>query len=70
MPQFDPLLIQSMRRALEEIMTRVPLEHSTPAVKAHLAECILKAAAEGHTNYNALIAAAADQIGVIVSLLS
>ncbi len=70
MPQFDPQLIQIMRSVLEDIMTRVPVEHSTPAVKAYLAECILKAAAQGHTNYDALVAAAADQIHVIVSLFS
>lgn len=70
MPQFDPDLIQVMKTVLEDIMTRVPLEHSTPAAKAYLAECILKAAAQGHTNYGALIAVAADQIQVIMSLFS
>ena len=47
MPKFDPDFIQIMRTALEEAMTPVPLEYSTPAIKAHLAECILKAAAQG-----------------------
>jgi hypothetical protein len=70
MPQFDPELIQVMKSALEDIMTRVPLEHSTPAAKAYLAECILKAAAQGQTNYDALIAAAADQMQVLVSLFT
>ena len=69
MPQFNPQLIQIMRRALEDVMTTVPLEHSTPAAKAYFAECILKAAAQGHTSYSALIAAATDQMGVIASLL-
>jgi len=68
MSQFDPQLIQLMRGVLEDIMTRVPFEHSTPAVKAYLAEFILKAAAQGHTNYDALLAAAADQMHVIMSL--
>ena len=68
MPQFDPELIEVMKKVLEDIMTRVPLEHSTPAAKAYLAECILKAAAQGKTNYDALIVAAADQIEVFVSL--
>jgi hypothetical protein len=58
-----------MRNALEEIMTRVPSEYATPATKAYLAECILKAAAHGQTNYNALLAAAADQIQTVMSLL-
>jgi hypothetical protein len=59
-----------LRKALEEVMTRVPLEYSTPATKAYLAECILKAAAQGHTSYNDLVAVSADQIQVIVSLFT
>ncbi len=70
MPQFDPELILVMKRALEDVMTRVPLEYSTPAAKAYLAECILKAAAQGHTNYDAFVATASDQIQVILSLFS
>ena len=70
MPQFAPQLIQDMRNALEDVMTRVPMEHSTTAVKVYLAECILKAAAQGHTSYNELIVAAADQIQVAISLFS
>ena len=57
MPTFSPELIQTMRAALEEAMTKVPLEQVTPGIKAHLAECILKAAAEGQTSYEGLIAA-------------
>ena len=70
MPQFDPVLIEVMKKVLEDTMTRVPSEHSTPAAKAYFAEFILKAAARGQTNYDALIVAAADQIKVFVSLLS
>jgi hypothetical protein len=70
MPQFDPRLISLMKNALEDVMSRVPLEHATPAAKAYLAECILKAAAQGHTTYNELISAASDQIHVIVSLFT
>jgi hypothetical protein len=70
MPQFAPQLIQDMRNALEDVMTRVPMEYSTTAVKVYLAECILKAAAQGHTSYNELIVAAADQIQVAISLFS
>ena len=70
MPQFDPALIEVMRKVLEDTMTRVPSEHSTPATKAYFAEFILKAAAQGKTNYDALIVAAADQIELYVSLLS
>jgi DNA-binding FadR family transcriptional regulator len=70
MPQFDPQLVQLMRSVLEDVMMRVPAEHATPATKAYLAECILKAAAQGHTSYDALIAAAADQIQTILSLFT
>ena len=68
MPQFAPQVVEDMRTALEDIMTRVPMEYSTTTVKVYLAECILKAAAQGHTNYNELVAAAADQIQVAISL--
>ena len=70
MPQFDPELIEVMKKVLEDIMTRVPLEHSTQATKAFFAECILKAAAQGQTNYDALIVAATDQIEVFLSWFS
>jgi len=52
MPQFTPELIRDMRKALEDAMTRVPVEYTTAAVKVYLAECILRAAAQGHTSYN------------------
>ena len=67
MPQFAPQVIEDMRNALEDVMI-VPMEYSTTAVKVYLAECILKAAAQGHTSYNDLIAAATDQIQVAISL--
>jgi hypothetical protein len=70
MPQFDPELVEIMRDALEEVMTRVPSGYSTPAIKAYLAECILKAAAQGQTSYDGLVAAAVDQIQVILSLFT
>ena len=67
---FDPELIQVMRIALEDVMTRVPLEHSNPTVQSYLAECILKAAAQGHISYSELVAAAAEQIQVAISLFT
>jgi hypothetical protein len=68
MPTFSPELIQTMRAALEEAMTKVPLEQVTPGIKACLAECILKAAAEGQTTYEGLIASGADQLPTILSM--
>lgn len=69
MPQFDPELIAIMKQVLEDTMTRVPAECSTPAAKAYFAEYILRAAAQGKTSYDALMVAAADHIEVFVSLL-
>jgi N-acetylglucosamine kinase-like BadF-type ATPase len=70
MPAFDPELTQVMRDVLEDVMTRVPVQYSTPSTKAHLAEYILKAAAQGHTTYNELVTAAADQIQAIISVFT
>ena len=70
MPQFDPELIQLMRSVLEDAMTRVPIEITGITTKAYLAEAILKAAAQGHTSYSELLAAATDQIQAIVSMLT
>jgi hypothetical protein len=70
MPAFGPELIQTMRTALEEVMTKVPLDQATPGIKARLAECILKAAAEGRTSYDDLLAAAADQLPTILSMFT
>jgi hypothetical protein len=59
-----------MRNVLEDVMMRVPLEISNTTTKAYLAECILKAAAQGHTAYNELLTAATDQIQVIASMFT
>jgi hypothetical protein len=59
-----------MRTALEEVMTRVPAEYSTPAMKARLAECILQAAAEGHMTHSELVSVASNQIQAVVSHLT
>jgi hypothetical protein len=70
MVRFDPGLVHLMRKALEESMTSVPPEYSTPAVKAYLAECILKAAAQGQTAYDGLVAAAIEQVQNAVTLVT
>jgi hypothetical protein len=70
MPSYSPELIQIMRAVLDEVMTKIPLEQATPGIKAALAECILKAAAEGRTRYDDLVAAASDQIQTILSMLA
>jgi hypothetical protein len=70
MTYYSPQLIQTMRDALEAVMTKVPMNHATPGVKAHLAEVILQAAAHGLTSYDSLVAAASNQIQTIISVLS
>jgi hypothetical protein len=67
MPTFSPELVQTMRAALEEAMTKVPVEQATPEIKTHVAQCILQAAAEGQTSYEGLIAAAANQVTTILA---
>jgi hypothetical protein len=56
MTYYSPQLIQTMRDALDAVMTKVPMNHATPGLKAHLAEVILQAAAQGLTSYDALVA--------------
>ena len=70
MPAFNPELVRLMRMVLEEVVARVPAEQVTPAIKAHLAEIILKAAAQGETSHDGLIAAASSQIQAILSMMS
>jgi hypothetical protein len=70
MPSYSPELIQTMRAALDEVITKVPVEQATPGIQAALAEYILRAAAEGQTNYESLVAAASDQIPTILSMLT
>jgi hypothetical protein len=67
---YSPQLIQTMRDALEAVMTNVPVGHAMPGVKAHLAEIILQAAAQGLTSHDSLVAVASDQIQSIISMLT
>ena len=70
MPEFGPELITLMRTVLDDVMLQVPPSISNTTTKALLAESILKAAAQGQTSYNELLAAATDQIQTILSTLS
>jgi hypothetical protein len=70
MQSYSPELIQTMRAALDQVMARIPLEQATPGIKAAVAECILKAAANGQTSYDGLIAAASEQLQTILSMLT
>jgi hypothetical protein len=70
MASYSPELIQTMRAALDEVMTKIPADQATPGIKAHMAEFILKAAADGQTTYDGLLAAASGQIQTILSMLT
>jgi hypothetical protein len=70
MPSYSPELIQTMRAALDEVMTKIPVDQATPGIKAHMAEFILKAAAEGQTSYERLLASASDKIQTVLSMLT
>ena len=70
MPSYDPELISTMRAALDDVMSQIPVEQATLGSKVHLAEFILKAAADGQTSYDALLAAAASQIQTVLSMLT
>jgi len=59
-----------MRAVLEEAMTKVPAEQATTVTKAYLAEFILRAAAEGLTSYEGLMAAVVNQLPTILSMFS
>jgi hypothetical protein len=59
-----------MRAVLEEAMTKVPAEQATTVTKAYLAEFILKAAAEGLTSYEGLMAAVMNQLPTMLSMFS
>ena len=65
-----PQILHTMRAALDAVMAQVPMSHATPGFKAHLAEVILQAAAQGVTSYEGLVAAASDQIQTIISMLT
>ena len=69
MPSYSPELVQTLRAALDEVMTQIPAEQATPGVKAYLAEFILKAAAQGPTTYDGLLAAASEQIQTVLTTL-
>jgi hypothetical protein len=51
-------------------MAKIPVDQATPGIKAHMAEFILKAAAEGQTSYERLLASASDNIQTVLSTLT
>jgi hypothetical protein len=70
MADYSPELIQVMRSALDDVMTKIPADQATQGLKLQMAQFILQAAAEGQTTYDGLLAAACEQIQTIVSMLA
>jgi hypothetical protein len=63
-------LVQTMRAALDEVMTKIPADQATSAVKTKVALVILQEAAKGQTSYQGLMSAALDQVHTIISELT
>jgi hypothetical protein len=70
MSDYSPEVIQTMRAALDDVMTKVPVDQASVAIKARMAEYILKAAAEGQTSYDGLLVSASDYIQAVISMLT
>lgn len=70
MPRYSAEFVQTMRNALDEVMTEIPAHQATSAVKAKVAEVILKTAAGGQTNYRGLVSAVSEQMHHIISELT
>jgi len=70
MADYSPELIRVMQTALDDVRTKVPADQATQGIKLQMAEFILKAAAEGQTTYDGLLAATSDQVQIIVSMLA
>ena len=68
--KYSSELIQTMRDALETVMTTVPRDQVVFGLKAALAEYILQAAAHGQTSFDGLVASASDQVQTIISMLT
>jgi hypothetical protein len=67
MPTYSPEFVQTMRAALDEVLTKLPVDQVTPAIKVRIAELILEAAADGQTSCTGLVAAASDQLQTLIS---
>jgi len=51
MPSYSPELIQTMRAALDEVMTKIPLDQATPGSKGpDQLRCIVESGIGQHSN--------------------
>jgi hypothetical protein len=63
-------LAQTIRAALDEVITKILADQATSAVKAKVAVVTFQAAAKGQTSYQGLISVALDRIHTIISELT
>ena len=69
MTSYSPELVETMRAALDEAITRIPIEQATPEIKVSMAVVILQAAAAGRTDFQELLSIACEQTPASVSRL-
>jgi hypothetical protein len=60
LPNFDQEMVTMMRSVLDAAVGQIDVVNRTPATKAKMAERILKAASDGVTDNEALIAIAVE----------
>ena len=62
--KFSPELVILMRSALDTAVDRIDRSHRTPAIKAKMAQRIVRTASEGVTELHVLTSAAVDEARV------
>jgi hypothetical protein len=67
-PTYSPELIRTMRAVLDEAVSKLPAHRATSGTKVHMAELILKAAAEGETSHRGLLDAVSKHLGRLSSV--
>jgi hypothetical protein len=68
MPIHSPELIKRVADVLDEVIPSIPINDTTPAWIARVARCIAKAAGEGQTSYQSLLAVASAEIDIILRI--
>lgn len=61
----NPELSKRMTDVFDEIIPEIPIDDRTSALIERIATCILKAAGEGQTSYELLLAAASAEIRAV-----
>jgi hypothetical protein len=62
----SPELIKRVADVLDEVIPSIPINDTTSARIARVARCIAKAAGEGQTSYQSLLAIASAEIDIIL----